>query len=466
VPRRLSPGSVALVTRLADLAVVMLAAMMAHALQPGDGSSPQLLAFGIACAALMTLDLLAATGLYRPQELGRPRGQAVRVALGWSAVPLLLWLLALATGSTAALPHGFFLAWWALALVIFLALHAGLGVCIGRGQRAGWLATRIALVGAGPQAGHLVQQIRRHEPALRIVGIFDDRRTRIPDMVEGVPVLGSLDDLAACTRAGGVDQIVVALPQHAATRRLACLERLRDLPVDVRLSPDLPGLELGSRGVAELAGLPLLRVFDRPLGGAARLAKAVEDRVLAALVLLLAGPLMLAVAVLIRLDSPGPALYRQQRFGFDGRPIQVLKFRTMHRDRCDSAGAPVVAARRGDPRVTRLGRYLRRTSLDELPQFVNVLKGEMSIVGPRPHAMAQSLRYADLVDGYLARQRVKPGITGWAQVNGLRGEAETLARMQERVRYDLHYIENWSLLFDLHIILRTLLVGFSHPNAY
>ena len=159
-------------------------------------------------------------------------------------------------------------------------------------------------------------------------------------------------------------------------------------------------------------------------------------------------------------------MYRQRRYGFDNRPIEVLKFRTMFVDRCEGPESAVATTRRHDPRVTPIGRLLRRTSLDELPQFLNVLRGEMSVVGPRPHAVAHHDRFAGLIDGYLARHRVKPGITGWAQVNGLRGEADTLARMQERVRYDLHYIENWSLLLDLRIILRTLLVGFSHPNAY
>ncbi|MEK0085654.1 undecaprenyl-phosphate glucose phosphotransferase [Benzoatithermus flavus] len=465
-PFRLSLESIALMLRLADLAVVVLSALAAWSLRGNAGPSPQLLGFGIACASLMTLDLFAAAGLYRPQELGRIRVQAVRVAGAWSIVSLLLWLLAAATGSMRSLPSGFLASWWLSALALLTGLHAAIGDGVSRSQRRGRLATRIALVGAGPQAGHLVREIRRGAPALRVVGIFDDRRTRIPDTVENCPVLGTLDDLAAWTRRGEVDLIIVALPHHAAARRLACLERLRVLPIDVRLSPDLPGLEFGIRGAAEIAGLPLVRVFDRPLGGVAWLVKAIEDRVLAALILLLTGPLMLALAVLVRLDSPGPVLYRQQRFGFDGRPIDVLKFRTMYVDRCDPADGDVISARRGDPRVTPFGRFLRRTSLDELPQFWNVLKGEMSIVGPRPHATAQSREYAALIDGYLARHRVKPGITGWAQVNGLRGEADTLARMQERVRYDLHYIENWSLLFDLRIILRTLLVGFSHPNAY
>jgi putative colanic acid biosysnthesis UDP-glucose lipid carrier transferase len=170
----------------------------------------------------------------------------------------------------------------------------------------------------------------------------------------------------------------------------------------------------------------------------------------------------------VRLTSPGPAFYRRRRHGLNGAAIEVLKFRTMRADACDegAAGAPFRQARRGDPRVTPLGRLLRRTSLDELPQFINVLRGEMSVVGPRPHALAHGEAMAPLVDAYVARHRVKPGITGWAQVNGLRGETDTLEKMERRLEHDLHYIENWSLSLDLRIILRTLLVGFRDPNAY
>ena len=298
-----------------------------------------------------------------------------------------------------------------------------------------------------------------------VVGVFDDRRSRVPAAVEGCPVLGTLEDLAEFVRAEHVDQIVITLPQHAASRRLVCFEKLRHLPVDVRLSPDLPGLELEGHGMTEVAGVPLLRVFDRPLTGWSRVAKGIEDRVIASLVIMLTAPVLLTVAVLVRISSPGPILFRQRRYGFDNEAIEVWKFRTMYVQ--DEAEAAVDSGtRRGDPRVTPIGRILRRTSLDELPQFFNVLLGQMSIVGPRPHAVAHNDRFASLIDGYLSRHRVKPGITGWAQIHGLRGEAETLARMQERVRYDLHYIENWSLLLDLRIILRTMLVGFSHPNAY
>jgi putative colanic acid biosynthesis UDP-glucose lipid carrier transferase len=219
--------------------------------------------------------------------------------------------------------------------------------------------------------------------------------------------------------------------------------------------------------MTHLAGLSLSDVVDRPLTGWSGVLKAAEDRILAAFILLLIAPLMLAIAAAIKLSSKGPVLFRQKRYGFNNQVIEVLKFRSMYQEPdTGDAGAEVAQATRDDRRVTPLGRVLRRTSLDELPQFLNVLKGDMSIVGPRPHAVAHHERYARLIDQYLARHRVKPGITGWAQVNGLRGETETLDKMEERVRHDLYYIENWSLRFDLCIILLTLRVGFAHPNAY
>ena len=217
--------------------------------------------------------------------------------------------------------------------------------------------------------------------------------------------------------------------------------------------------------MSHVGGLPVINVFQKPLSGWGLIQKGFEDRLLAAFILTLISPLLFIIAALIKLDSKGPILFRQKRYGFNNEVIEVLKFRSMYTDRCAPEGE-VAQATKYDPRVTRVGRFIRRTSLDELPQFVNVLMGTMSIVGPRPHAVSHNEQYAGVIDEYLARHRVKPGITGWAQVNGLRGETETLDKMEQRVRYDLYYIENWSLLFDLRIIFRTLFVGFSDPNAY
>ena len=459
---RVSPARVRAALQLADGLAIVATACIARELVPQAGASSALFWFATACATLIGLDLFAAAELYRPRRLARATRQVAMAWSAWIALQLLLLLFALMTGSLHQLPIEFFLLWGGTALPVLALLHGGAALLVAHGRSTGWLATRIFLVGAGPQAAHFIQKVRQQDPGIVIAGLFDDRRSRVPAEVEGCAVRGTLDDLARLVRLEPVDQIVITLPQHAASRRLDCFEKLRHLPIDVRLSPDLPDLGLDGHGVTELAGLPLLRVFDRPLAGWSRLAKWVEDHLIAAIVLLLAAPVMLVIATAIRLTSPGPVLYRQRRYGFDNQAIEVLKFRTMRVD----ADSGLATTRRDDPRVTPIGRVLRRTSLDELPQFLNVLLGQMSIVGPRPHAVAHNERFASLIDGYLARHRVKPGITGWAQIHGLRGEAETLARMQERVRYDLHYIENWSILLDLRIIFRTLLVGFSHPNAY
>src|SRR6185437_7559524 len=223
-------------------------------------------------------------------------------------------------------------------------------------------------------------------------------------------------------------------------------------------------LNIPVRGFTSFAGLPLLHVFERPLGGWGGFWKGLEDRVLGSLILAISLPVMAAVAALIKLDSRGPVLFRQKRYGFNNNEITVFKFRTMHHDRSPDPTVP--QARRNDPRVTRIGGLLRRTSLDELPQLFNVLRGDMSLVGPRPHAVAHNEQYAKIIDGYLGRHRVKPGITGWAQVNGLRGETDTPEKMRMRVQFDLFYIDNWSLLLDLKILLLTGFSGFVHRNAY
>ncbi|MFO1050214.1 MAG: undecaprenyl-phosphate glucose phosphotransferase [Geminicoccaceae bacterium] len=462
---RLSPARVRAALKVADGLAIVGTAWVARGFVAQAADGP-LFWFATACAALVGLDLFAAAGLYRPRALGRTASQIGYACGAWLGLQALMVLFTFVSGSLGQLPLAFFLAWSAIALPTLAVVHGTAALMFARGRRAGWLATRVFLVGAGPQAAAFIQRIRRHDPGIVVAGLFDDRQSRVPAEVEGHPVRGTLEELARVARAEPVDQIVITLPQHAAARRLDCFEKLRHLPVDVRLSPDLPDLGVEGQGVTELAGMPLLRVFDRPLAGWSRLAKLLEDRLLALLILVLTAPLMLSIALAVRLTSPGPILYRQRRYGFDNRSIEVLKFRTMHLPAAGAEDAGPISTRRGDPRVTAIGRLLRRTSLDELPQFLNVLLGQMSIVGPRPHAVAHNERFASLIDGYLARHRVKPGITGWAQIHGLRGEAETLARMQERVRYDLHYIENWSILLDLRIIFRTLLVGFSHPNAY
>jgi Undecaprenyl-phosphate glucose phosphotransferase len=465
----LSPAVVVGLLRVVDCVTVMLAAFAAYVTRfqeviPEIGVME---VYGTVIAVLLTTNILQAAGLYNFSQLTNLYAQSGRLLLAWTAVMLSLLALGFAAKveltATSRLWVGL---WFVYGFCGLLVVRVLCKTHIQHWQRAGRLTRNIAIVGAGPHGQRLVEHLSRHgDIAERIVGIFDDRSDRVPGSIKGHPVLGSTNDLLRFARKSPIDQVIVALPCEAEDRILEIMKKLRSLPVDVRLSPDLIGFHLPHRQVSHVAGLPLLNIFDKPLTGWNYIMKSAEDRLFAAVILLLIMPLLLLIATLIKLDSRGPVLFRQKRYGFNNEVIEVLKFRSMYVHQC-SPDHTVAQATKHDPRVTRVGRFLRRTSLDELPQFINVLMGTMSIVGPRPHAIAHNEEYARVIDEYLARHKVKPGITGWAQVNGLRGETETLEKMEQRVRYDLYYIENWSLLFDLRIILRTLFVGFSHPNAY
>jgi Undecaprenyl-phosphate glucose phosphotransferase len=323
-------------------------------------------------------------------------------------------------------------------------------------------------VGTGADAERLLEHVATSgDPSVRIVGVFDNRASRVPGAVAGHPVRGRIADLRALTKTMPVDEVIVAIPWTAEDSLTSIFSQLRCLPLDVRLAPGPIGYRLPSRPVSHLAQLPLLHVADRPLDDWGRMLKWLEDRLLGSLILLLISPLMALIALAIKLDSPGPVLFRQKRYGFNNELIEVLKFRTMRTDLCDQQG--VVSTRANDPRLTRVGGLLRRTSLDELPQFINVLRGDMSIVGPRPHAIqtrAGDKLLEEVVAEYSVRHKVKPGITGWAQINGWRGTIDTVEKLRNRVAFDIYYLENWSLMFDLKIIALTLFKGFIGKEAY
>jgi len=260
-----------------------------------------------------------------------------------------------------------------------------------------------------------------------------------------------------------IDSVYLTYPaqQEAKTRNL--LEQLADSTVSVFIVPDVFVSDLFHARWTSLGDVPLVSVFDSSIHGASLFVKRLEDLLLGSLILLLISPLLCGIAAAVKLTSPGPVLFKQRRYGLNGQVIEVWKFRSM---RVVEDGAVVPQATRNDPRVTGLGAFLRCTSLDELPQFFNVLQGQMSIVGPRPHAVAHNEQYRKLIHGYMLRHKVKPGITGWAQVNGWRGETDTVEKMEKRVQYDLEYINNWSLWFDLKIILMTVFGGMRGKNAY
>lgn len=336
-------------------------------------------------------------------------------------------------------------------------------------KRKGLFNQRVAIFGAGDQGAKLGRYIRSHEGLIiSIVGYYDERvGGRSPKSIDGVPVCGRLADLVANIREGNIDQVIVALPWSAEGRLQEIVGQLALTPVRIRLAPDLANFAFSQRPVMMLGEVPVLSLFDRPISGFNYAVKWLEDRIIALAVLALIWPVLLIVAAAIKLDSPGPVFFRQPREGYNNRTFHVLKFRSMRA--ADGQHDGIVQARRDDPRITRVGAFIRRTSIDELPQFLNVLAGDMSVVGPRPHAAstrAGGRLFSDVVSSYAARHRVKPGITGWAQVHGWRGETHTEEQLLRRLEHDLYYIENWSLLLDLYIIVRTAFLVITDRHAY
>jgi Undecaprenyl-phosphate glucose phosphotransferase len=359
--------------------------------------------------------------------------------------------------------------WLVTAIVLMSAARFALARILARLTAAGRLVRRTVIVGGGPDAEHLIATLEAgNNKELAVLGVFDDRGDeRSAESVAGYPKLGTIDQLPAFNRTAGVDLVIVAVPMVAEERLMQILKMIFALPVDIRISALSSKLRLSSSAYSYIGRVPTLALMDRPLTDWDRVIKNIEDRVLGTLIFALALPVMALVALAIRLDSKGPILFKQRRYGFDNELIEVLKFRSMYGDMSDASASKLVT--KGDPRVTPVGRFIRKTSLDELPQLLNVIKGEMSLVGPRPHATeakADADLYHTVVSEYFARHRMKPGVTGWAQINGWRGETDTHEKIQRRVEADIYYIDNWSLLFDLYIIAATPLALLSGKNAY
>ena len=354
-------------------------------------------------------------------------------------------------------------------LATILAGRVALFLFVRAQMRKGLFDRRTAIIGGGAVAEELIRSLEAsNDGSIRIVGVFDDRGDdRSCDVVAGYPKLGTVNDLVAYARRARIDLIVFTIPISAETRILQMLAKLWVLPIDIRLSAHATKLRLRPRAYSYLGAVPVLDVFDKPLADWDVILKVVFDRTVALAALVALSPVMLGVALAVKLGSRGPVLFRQKRYGFNNELIEVFKFRSMYVDQNDAGAARLVT--KGDPRVTPVGRLIRKTSLDELPQLFNVLKGNLSLVGPRPHALqakAANTLYDQVVDGYFARHKVKPGITGWAQINGWRGETDTSEKLQRRVEHDLYYIENWSVLFDLQILLTTPLALLKTENAY
>ena len=430
------------------------------------------LAYDVAIPAMAGLAILVfqALRINNVAAFRAPIYQGFRIAGGWSLVVMAALGVIFFLKLDATFSRVWMVGWYGLGLGALLVERGILSIVTAHMTRTGRLDRRTVVVGGGPAGAALLEELSKQQNTdLRICGVFDDRTdARSPDVVAGYPKLGNVDDLVALARHTRIDLIIFTLPITAEQRLLTMLRKLWVLPIDIRLAAHTNKLKFRPRSYSYIGSVPVLDVFDKPIADWDVVMKTIFDRVVGALALVVLSPLLLAVAIAVKLDSRGPVLFKQKRYGFNNEAVEVYKFRSMYVDKLDFAAAKQVT--RDDPRVTRVGRFIRKTSMDELPQLFNVVfKGNLSLVGPRPHAVhakAADRQYDDVVDGYFARHRVKPGITGWAQINGWRGETDTPVKIQRRVEHDLAYIENWSLFFDLYILLITPFALIKTENAY
>jgi Undecaprenyl-phosphate glucose phosphotransferase len=393
-----------------------------------------------------------------------------RVLAIWSVVVVLLSFLAFMFKVSDQVSRVWLVSWYASGAVVLVAFRMSLRGLVQHWTADGRLKRRTVIVGGGQDAAELIGAIRKGAGSdVNLIGLFDDRDDdRSPEIVLGCPKLGRVSGLVEFARQTRVDLVIVSMPLSAEKRVLEMLKQLWVLPVDIRLSAHMSKLRFASSAYSYLGDVPLFDVADRPISDWNLVFKWLFDHVVAALSIVLLSPVMIATAIAIKLDSKGPVLFKQKRQGFNNELIEVYKFRSMYVEQADKSAARLVT--KDDPRVTKVGRFIRKTSIDELPQLFNVLKGELSIVGPRPHALeakAANVLYYEAVEGYFARHKVKPGITGWAQINGWRGETDTLDKIMQRVNHDLYYIEHWSILLDLYILVMTPVSLFMRSeNAY
>ncbi len=459
-----SPGNkvstLIMLQRLLDpIIAVILLLLLKYFLGVGEDAPYILLA---AIAFLLIVPVFKAVGLYRSFRTGSFRVEITRLLIGWAIVEALLLLLGYMTKTSSIFSRTVLLTW---AISVPPALYLGHWVVQGFLQQL-WLGGRSSrkavIAGIGEVSTHLAEQLSQAPHlGIKIVGFFDECWTSVSSPNKRA-LLGNLQELPDYVRRHRID--VVYLTSAITEPKLAeLIQELQDTTACVYFVPNILMFTLMQARTQEFNGIPVIAIWEIPFSDVQHDLKRLVDIVVASFALLLLSPLMVLIAIGVKLSSPGPILFTQRRYGLNGQEITVYKFRTM---KVMEDGEVIRQAQRNDPRVTKLGAFLRRTSLDELPQFINVLQGRMSIVGPRPHAIAHNELYRKLISGYMLRHKVKPGITGWAQVHGFRGETDTLEKMQKRVEYDLEYFKNWSLALDLEIILRTFIVFFHHPNAY
>lgn len=420
-------------------------------------------------AAAANMAIFQALQLYALPAYSRFVESFARIVVAWTVVMAVMMALAFFVKVGAEFSRVWIAIWYVAGLVVLFVERLALSSMTRLWIKEGRLYRRAVIVGGGPEAEQLIKALEASaDTDIRIVGFFDDRGPkRVSPMMAGYPKLGNIDELVEFARTSRLDLVIVSLPVTAKRRLNQLKKKLEVLPVDIRLSAHNDRLRFRPRTYSYIGNVPFFDVTDKAITDWDYVKKWVFDKVIATLALVVLAPFMVLIGIAIKLDSKGPVFFRQKRLGFNNEQIDVFKFRTMRADQTDADASKLVT--KGDARVTRVGRFLRKTSLDELPQFFNVVRGDLSLVGPRPHALkakAANRLYADAVDGYFARHRVKPGVTGYAQINGWRGETDTEEKILRRVEHDMYYIDNWSLIFDLVILLKTPIALIRDRNAY
>ncbi|MCX8998961.1 undecaprenyl-phosphate glucose phosphotransferase [Rhizobiaceae bacterium BDR2-2] len=456
--------------RLFEFTALLAIGLVAGAIAGYDGlldfaARTALVAFG----AGLTVLAMQILDLYQISALRAPSLNLKRIVAAWAGGYAALAGLLFLTGALADFDRQILAVWFGGAALFLLAVRFLFAIGVRHWGRNGLMERRAVIVGGGQAAKDLIRALEQQpDNDIRICGIFDDRGAdRSPNVVAGYPKLGTVSELVEFARLTRIDMLIIALPLSAEARIMDLIRKLWVLPVDIRLAAHANRLRFRPRSYSHVGAVPMLDIFDKPIRDWDSVAKRAFDIIFSVIALTLLWPVLIGTAIAVKLNSKGPVFFVQKRHGFNNEVINVLKFRSMYTDRCDPTAKQAVT--RNDPRVTPVGRIIRKTSIDELPQLFNVLKGDLSLVGPRPHAIsaqAGEVKFADVAEGYFARHRVKPGVTGWAQINGWRGEVDNSDKIRFRTAFDLYYIENWSLLFDLKILFLTPIRLLKTENAY
>ncbi len=459
---RISARVVELIAAVGDALVILGAAFLAHLLRFGDASLPPGSLYAALLLALFSINIFHWRKLYTLETYSRRIEHLVELVGSYTLAALLVLAIGFGAKTSADFSRLWFGLWTILTIILLSGWFVLRSVFVRAVQRKGGLRDRLLIIGT-PQAAHeFTDWLDTYAPRqTAVMAVVTTAKPAASD-VNGHKIHIGLDTLAEVAEQLMPDKVVLLVDWSDEVIVNSCLEKLRNLALDVELVVPQEGARWAHRPIASVGGMPAINLMRAPLSDTARLAKRVEDYVLASSLLLLLSPLFLVFSVLIKASSPGPVFYRQKRAGFQAREFSIFKFRTMRVEHSEE----FKQATKDDDRVTPIGRFLRRTSLDELPQLINVLRGEMSLVGPRPHEVSMNKEYAEQIGDYLVRHKIRPGITGWAQVNGARGETKTLEDMERRIAFDLEYVDRWSVWFDIRILVRTAVFFLFHRNAY